>query len=134
MRQSISEKTRQLVAERANFKCEYCRIHSNDMFLSFELDHIIPFKHGGTNDMENLAFACPHCNQHKGSDFATISGNEIVRLFNPRLDNWLDHFEIINSEIISKSKVGEASIKIFRFNEPDILILRQILSETGRYH
>ena len=133
MRQSISERARQLVAERANFKCEYCRIHSDDMFLSFELDHIIPLKHGGTNDMENLAFACPHCNQHKGSDFATIFGNEIVRLFNPRLDNWLDHFEAINCEIISKSKVGEASIKIFRFNEPDLLILRQILSEAGRY-
>jgi len=65
MRQLISEKTRQLVAGRANFKCEYCRIHSDDMFLSFELDHIIPLKHGGTNDMENLAFACPHCNQHE---------------------------------------------------------------------
>lgn len=134
MRQSISEKIRQLVAERANYKCEYCRTHSDDMFLSFELDHIIPFKHGGTNDVENLAFACPHCNQHKGSDFATVFGNEIVRLFNPRLDIWLDHFEVINGEIISKTKVGDASIKIFRFNEPDLLILRQILSGAGRYH
>ncbi len=133
MRFFISEKIRKAVAQRANYQCEYCRIHSNDMFLSFELDHIIPIKHGGTSDLENLAFACPHCNQHKGSDFVTISRKQIVRLFNPRVNNWLDHFEVINGEIISKSKIGEASIKIFRFNEADLIILRQILSKTGHY-
>lgn len=104
------------------------------MFLSFEIDHIIPVKHGGANGFDNLAFACPHCNQHKGSDFATIYENEIIRLYNPRIDNWLDHFGIDGAKIVSKSKFGEASIKIFRFNEPDLLILRQILKVAGRYY
>ena len=113
MRQPISDRIRQIVAERANFKCEYCRVHSDDMFLSFEIDHIIPVKHGGANGFDNLAFACPHCNQHKGSDFATIYENEIIRLYNPRIDNWLDHFGIDGAKIVSKSKFGEASIKIF---------------------
>jgi HNH endonuclease len=133
MRFSISGKTRKAVAQRANNKCEYCQVNSDDMFLSFELDHIIPLKHGGTDGFENLAYACPHCNQHKGSDFATILDQEIVPLFNPRIDNWTDHFVVKGGEVISKSRIGEASIKIFRFNEPDLIILRQILMKIGRY-
>lgn len=74
------------------------------MFLSFELDHIIPIKHGGNSDLENLAYACPHCSQHKGSDFATISKNEIVMLFNPRKEVWVEHFEIVEGHIASKTK------------------------------
>ena len=83
------------------------------MFLSFELDHIIPIKHGGSSDLENLAYTCPHCIPYKGSDFATIFKNEIVRLFNPRSDGWAEHFEIVQGHITSKSKIGEASVKKF---------------------
>lgn len=133
MRIAISEKIRKEVAERANHKCEYCQIHMDDMFLSFELDHILPIKHGGSSEIENLALACPHCNQHKGSDFATIVNAEVVRLFNPRIDNWQESFIVVKGEILSKSKIGEASIKIFRFNEPDRVILRQLLASIGRY-
>ena len=41
------------------------------IYLAFEVDHIIPLKHGGSNPIENLTYACPHCNHYKGSDFAT---------------------------------------------------------------
>lgn len=133
MRQSIPEKVRQRVVSRAGSRCEYCRIHSDDLFLSFEIDHIIPVKHGGSNDLDNLALACPHCNQHKGSDFATILDNEIVRLFNPRTDNWDEHYQVANGLIVSHTKIGTASIKIFRFNHPDLVILRQLLIQLGRY-
>lgn len=37
----ISKSTRLEVAKRANHRCEYCHLHEEDMFLSFELDHII---------------------------------------------------------------------------------------------
>jgi 5-methylcytosine-specific restriction endonuclease McrA len=87
MRRGLSEKLRRLVAERAKFRCEYCQIHSDDMFLSFEIDHIIPLKHGSNDSVDNLAFSCPHCNQHKGSDFATLLDNfeDIEILYNPRV-------------------------------------------------
>ncbi len=39
--QAIPERIRTLVAQRANFRCEYCQIHSDDLFLSFEIDHIL---------------------------------------------------------------------------------------------
>lgn len=135
MRQTIPERVRLLVIQRAKFRCEYCKIHTEDLFFSFEIDHVIALKHGGTNDLDNLAFACPHCNQHKGSDFATLLDdfNDIVVLFNPRKHIWTDHFEFIEGEIIAKTRIGKASVKIFQFNKPDLLILRRLLSEVGKY-
>ncbi|TAG60631.1 MAG: HNH endonuclease, partial [Runella slithyformis] len=44
-----------------------------------------------------------------------------------------DHFTTLHGEIIAKTRIGEASIKIFRLNQPDLLIIRQILSESRRY-
>jgi hypothetical protein len=135
MRRGISEKTRLTVAQRAGFRCEYCKIHSDDLFLGFEIDHVIALKHGGNNALENLAYACPHCNQHKGTDFATFLDDfeRIIPIYNPRLQSWLDHFETINGEIIPKTQIGQASIKIFKFNQVDLLILRSLLSKIGRY-
>ncbi|WP_345264689.1 HNH endonuclease [Nibrella viscosa] len=135
MRQSIPDRDKLLVAQRANYRCEYCRIHSDDLFLSFQIDHIIPLKHGGTNTINNLAYACPHCNQHKGSDFATLLNDftDIVLLYNPRTDLWTTHFEVVDGKIVAKTRTGQASIKIFQFNQPDLVILRRLLGLAGRY-
>ncbi len=72
MRRTIPERTRRLVASRAQNRCEYCRLHQEDMFIAFEIDHIVSLKHGGGNEYDNLAYACPHCNQHKDSDLTTF--------------------------------------------------------------
>ena len=110
-------------------------MHEEDMFLSFEIDHIISTKHGGGNEIDNLAYACPHCNNHKGSDLTTFleSYDDIVVLFNPRRHKWVEHFDVIDGEIMAKTRIGQASTKIFRFNEPDLIILRQLLVQSGRY-
>ena len=123
---SKSEQLRWEVAQRANFRCEYCRIHQDDMFISFEIDHIVAQKHGGGNEIENLAYTCPHCNQHRGTDMVTFidNYNNIIRLFNPRVDKWGEHFE---------SKIGKATIKLLKMNDVDLIILRGLLSDLGRY-
>lgn len=135
MRQAISEKNRLFVAHRADFRCEYCRIHTDDLFLSFHIDHIIPLKHGGTNDPDNLAYTCPHCNQYKGSDFVTLLNDftDVVLLYHSRTDSWAAHFETVAGEIVAKTRTGQASVKIFRFNQPDLIILRRLLGQIGRY-
>ena len=135
MRKRISESTRRLVAQRADFCCEYCLLHENYLFLAFEIDHIISLKHGGDNGLNNLAYACPHCNQHKGSDIATLveSQEDITLVFNPRKQKWREHFNTDNGEIIPITKVGLATLKLLRFNEPDLVILRRTLARAGLY-
>ncbi|MBD2757067.1 HNH endonuclease [Spirosoma validum] len=135
MKRSVSAKTRRLVAERANYRCEYCQLHEDDLFLSFEIDHVISVKHGGGNELANLAYACPHCNNHKGSDLTTFldSYDDIVILFNPRIHKWNEHFSSDKGQLIAKTRIGQASIKLLRLNEPDLIILRQLLTQVGRY-
>jgi hypothetical protein len=135
MSRYISEKLRLEVALLANFRCEYCCIHEDDLFFSYQIDHIISIKHGGETDLENLAYSCSMCNQNKGSNLGTYlaDSKRLVRLFNPRKDAWKTHFEINNGEIIGKSKIGLATIKVLDLNNVDRVILRQILIESGRY-
>jgi len=134
-RKLLNETLRLEIIKRAKNCCEYCRIHEDDMFVGFEIDHIIANKHGGGNEIENLAYACPHCNQHKGSDLVTFidSYEDIVTLYNPRKHKWEEHFESNLGEIVAKTKIGKATIKLLKMNDIDLIILRNILSEIGRY-
>ena len=45
-------------------KCAYCwcNLHNKD----FHVDHIVPIGFGGTNNIDNLALACPRCNLTAG--------------------------------------------------------------------
>jgi len=135
MRQYLSNKIRKKVEERAGCRCEYCRMHVDDSELSFSIDHIIAIKHGGGDELDNLAFACPHCNQYKGSDLVTFVDDydNIVLLFNPRKHDWFEHFEAVKGEIIPKTETGKATVKLLQFNTFERLMLRQVLTEIGHY-
>jgi hypothetical protein len=51
------------VLKRAQFHCELCGIAAD--IKALEVDHIIPRKHGGTDDLENLQALCYSCNAMK---------------------------------------------------------------------
>ena len=134
MSRTISDKTRKLVAERAGFCCEYCRTHQSDLLLGCQIDHIISLKHGGSNSNQNLAFSCFVCNSFKGSDIGTVHPkSQFTRFFNPRTDNWQDHFRLLGSLILSKTKVGEGTLRILQFNARDRVARREHLILMGRY-
>ena len=61
----IATKLRKLVANRANWCCEYCRSQAQFSIYRFSIDHIIPLSKGGESSLENLAYACQGCNNHK---------------------------------------------------------------------
>ena len=134
-RRAIQLAIRKAVAERANSRCEYCQMLEAEFFVAFEIDHIISLKHDGSDELENLAFACPHCNQHKGSDFGTYvsDSNRLTRFFNPRKDTWEKHFDVDEGEILALTKIGAATIQVLNLNNPDRIILRRLLIEAGRY-
>lgn len=135
MSNGIGNEVRDLVATRAKQRCEYCLIHEDDMFLGCEIDHVISLKHGGNDDVDNLAFACVFCNRHKGSDIASIfpPTGELVCLFNPRQDRWADHFRIDGARILPLTKIGEVTARILGFNVSERMLERQALLFSGRY-
>ena len=129
----ISEKLRQQIAKNANFKCEYCLTPEFFLAITFHIDHIRSVKHGGKTILQNLAYACPHCNQNKGSDIASYTDeNTLVCLFNPRKDTWIEHFEVVESGIIAPiSPIGEVTIRTLSFNQIERVIFRKSLIEIG---
>jgi len=135
MSRYVSNKTRRLVKERAEFYCEYCLVPELFSFIGYELDHIISKKHGGTNDPENLAWSCAFCNYCKGTDIGTIllPSMQLVRFFHPRTDRWSDHFEVSGGMIVPRTEIGEGTSKIFQFNQIDRLLERTTLVNAGLY-
>lgn len=135
IRQRISKQLRLKVSERAEGRCEYCRMHEDDMFLGFEVDHVIAVKHSGSSTFDNLAYCCPHCNQHKGSDIASYvkSTQTIVPLFNPRTQLWQNYFDHDLGKISGKNDIGKVTVNLLQMNAVDLLVLRQLLTELNRF-
>jgi hypothetical protein len=103
--------------------------------LSFEVEHIIAEKHGGATTLANLALACPFCNRAKGSDLASIDSETgaLTPFFNPRTQEWSDHFSLDGPRIEPRTPVGRVTITILQINHPDRLAERTGLIRIGRY-
>jgi HNH endonuclease len=131
----IYEELRQFVISRAENLCEYCLIDIDDTFFGGEVDHIISVKHSGMTEADNLAYTCQPCNRNKGSDLGSINweSRQLVRFFNPRADRWSDHFELNGAVITPLTEIGEATVRIFRFNDSERLEEREGLIELKAY-
>jgi len=94
----ISNAFRLIVAHRATFRCEYCRIPDLGFAFPFQVDHIRSLKHNGATVLSNLAYCCPDCNRYKGTDLGSYLDDEttLIRFFNPRTDSWEAHFTVEN--------------------------------------
>jgi hypothetical protein len=119
------------VRERAEQRCEYCRLPQSVLPLPFQIDHIVAEQHGGQSEEDNLAFACPSCNRYKGPNIAGRDSEtgELVRLFHPRTDRWSEHFESAGGgSIVARSAAGRVTLQVLRMNAPDRVSLRKQLA------
>ena len=131
----IPEILRQEVAERAEYRCEYCLIHQADSLYKHEIDHIIPEQHRGKTLSENLCLACLECNRNKGANFASFDPetNQVTLLFNPRKDEWEKHFRLDGAVIIPMTAEGRVTVFLLKLNDEMRLRSRRILVGVGRY-
>lgn len=110
------------VAERANYRCEYCHAPEEVFNFPFDVEHILPVARGGSYDLDNLALSCRACNSYKsafevGQDSETQA---LAPLFNPRREVWDEHFQIDlqTAEIIGLTVTGRATALRLRMNLP----------------
>jgi hypothetical protein len=130
MQASIRDEVRQ----RAGNRCEYCRLRQeHDRFHHFHVEHVIPLKHRGTDDLDNLALACQQCNLHKGTNLTgrDPDTNEVTRLFDPRKDHWKEHFTLEGTRIAGISAVGRTTAWVLEMNSDERVDLRAVLLELG---
>jgi len=118
--------TRSQVRYRANECCEYCLLKAADDPLPLHIEHIIPKKHRGTSELDNLALACHQCNLHKGSNLSGLDPNtgKLVRLFNPRVQMWQDHFRYKGARLEGTTLIGETTVFVLNMNEESRVRLR----------
>ena len=131
----ISSALRREVRERANGCCEYCLLPEEQAFFAHEPDHIIATKHGGQSMIDNLALACFDCNRFKGSDIASIdpAHGELTPLFNPRTQEWSEHFSIEAGRIDPRTANGRVTERVLKLNLPSRVEVREILTNIRRY-
>ncbi|MGB3614994.1 MAG: HNH endonuclease signature motif containing protein [Elainellaceae cyanobacterium] len=123
----ISEALRRQIEQRADHRCEYCRLPNSLSFYPHEIDHVIARKHGGKTTLENLAYACWRCNRHKGSDLGSFDPKTeaFSYLFNPRTQTWESHFALKASQITGRTPEGRTTAHLLKFNTKDRIAERQ---------
>jgi hypothetical protein len=85
--------------------------------------------------LANLALACLHCNLHKGPNIAGVDEvtGKVVRLFNPRRDQWSRHFRWDGPVWLGRTAIGRVTIAVLNTNEPEFLRAREELVREGRF-
>ena len=96
---------------------------------------------GGSDEIENLALACRHCNERRYNFVASIDpeSKTTVPIFNPRLQKWDEHFAGVDQGILIEgiTPVGRATcvrldLNDTRYSEEDsIRETRRFWLKTG---
>lgn len=125
------------LAERADYRCEYCRAPESVFNFPFEVEHIVPQSHGGSDDLDNLALSCRACNAFK-SAFETGTDEHSqtqVPLYHPRLNIWEQHFSVnsTSAEITGTTPTGRATVTRLQMNRSHQVKARRRWIQLGLF-
>lgn len=131
------KKIRRLVAERANYCCEYCLTPAWFCPDPFSVEHILSKAKGGDDMLDNLALSCQGCNNRKytfSNAIDPITG-QVVLIYHPRNDDWSLHFKwnIDFSKIIGISPTGRATVERMGLNRKELVNLRKVLASANEH-
>ena len=131
-----SRKLSPVIAERAQWRCEYCLSPATYSTQPFEIDHIIPRSKNGMTTPENLAFSCG-CNSYKSDKIHARDPQtgRIASLFHPRRQRWSQHFawSVDSLHIFGRTAIGRATVEALQLNRPELINLRRILRTVGEH-
>jgi hypothetical protein len=131
----IPASVRQRVAEPAPFRCGSCLTSQSVVGIPMHIEHIVPEAAGGSSAEENLWLACPLCNGYKGTQTHATDpqSGEVVPLFNPRPQNWYEHFAWTedNTRILGLTPIGRATVASLRLNKQYVVPSRRLWVVSG---
>lgn len=131
----ISAENRRITIARAEGRCEYCQSWVAYATQSFDVDHILPVSRGGQSTLDNLAYACSGCNQHKSNHttaYDPLEGQPVA-LFHPRQQQWDEHFSWNEDYtlVIGITAVGRATVEALHLNREGVVNLCRLLRLSG---
>ncbi|MFQ5633340.1 MAG: HNH endonuclease [bacterium] len=126
---------RRLVIERAVSRCEYCQLSQDGQEATFHIDHIIPKSAGGKTITENLALACVSCSLRKATRQSAVDpqSGKTALLYNPRSDDWYEHFKWDGEYIGGLTATGRATVAVLNLNRILALAIRREEIALGRH-
>jgi hypothetical protein len=120
---TITPDIRQQVRQRANFACEFCGVTEVDTAGELTVDHYQPQTKGGSDELDNLIYSCPRCNQYK-ADYWPSTDSDLF-LWNPRQEAAKQHFlELENGELHPLTATGRFTITRLRLNRKPLISYR----------
>ncbi|HEY0771989.1 MAG TPA: HNH endonuclease signature motif containing protein [Sphingobacteriaceae bacterium] len=134
-RKKLSDKTKKKIRKSANNRCGYCLARQDLVYAELQFDHQNPLSKGGDNDEKNYWLACPKCNRAKSDK--TDGFDEITKtrapLFNPRTQNWHEHFEwsADGLYIVGKTAIGRVTVIEVNLNNDLFIRVRQNWIKAG---
>ena len=133
----FSEDLKNRIRQVARNRCGYCLTPQVIISMLFEIEHIRPLADGGTDDEENLWLACRNCNGFKHAKTKAIDPitNTEVSIFNPRTQDWREHFEFSEdkTEIIGKTPCGRATVIALHLNFEQAVNARKLWVSVAWY-
>jgi hypothetical protein len=132
---TITDELRRRIRQSANSQCGYCRVPAQHIYGFMEIEHILPKAAGGTDEEANLWLACSRCNTYKGAQTHALDEitNQVVALFNPRFQNWSQHFQWgeDRATILGKTPIGRATVVALNLNLEEAVEFRRLLVSIG---
>lgn len=133
----VTTRQKRIVAQRANYCCEYCFSQLRYSPDPFSVEHIIPSSQGGSSHLDNLAFACQGCNNHKYTATTAIDpiSGKTVPLYHPRQQRWDDNFAWNDDAtmMLGLNPTGRATIEKLQVNREGVVNLRRVLHSIDKH-
>lgn len=132
----MGKSRRRRVWERAGSCCEYCQLPQEYDVQTFQLDHIRAQKHSGPTTLSNLSLSCLPGNAAKGPNIAGFDPktNTLQPLFNPRKDQWPEHFAWSGPILVGRTPIGRTTILVLGINQPERVEHRRLLILAGSFN
>lgn len=123
---TITDETRRNVREQYHFACGYCHVNEIDAGSELEIDHFQPVTHGGSDDADNLVYACPACNRNKASYWPSPNTPPHMHLLHPLNDDFDIHITLLqDGHLAGLTPRGWFHIDWLHLNRPQLVALRQ---------
>jgi hypothetical protein len=126
---------RALIATQAGNRCGYCLTTEAVVGSPMEIEYIVPKAQGGPTVEANPWPACSACNGFKADRTAGMVPilGEYVTLFNPRRQNWREHFAWTRGAdyVVGTTASGRATVATLKLNRPMLVRARRLWVRIG---
>jgi hypothetical protein len=124
---AVLAETRAAVRTAFGGRCGYCGVSETSVGGELELDHFHPLAAGGSDEIENLVYACTACNRFKGDYAPAGDAPESLRRLRPQRDDTGAHIaETAHGRLLGLTPRGWFHIQRLHLNRAQLIEMRHL--------